>query len=138
MKCYVDSSVILRVLLGEARPLPEWRKIKQAYASRLLAVEVGRTIDRCRLAGDINDAEVEQLHGELARLLRSLSLIGLTGAILERAAAAMPTVLGSLDAIHLASAMELERSLGERPVLATHDAQLARAARASGFTVVGG
>lgn len=138
MKCYVDSSVVLRVLLGEARPLPEWRKIKQAYASRLLVVEVGRTIDRCRLAGDIDDAEVEQLHGELARLVRSVSLIGLTDAILDRAAAAMPTVLGSLDAIHLASAMELERSLGERPVLATHDAQLARAGRASGFAVVGG
>jgi predicted nucleic acid-binding protein len=49
----------------------------------------------------------------------------------------MPTVIGSLDAIHLATALELAEETRTSLVLATHDARLARAARASGLTVIG-
>jgi predicted nucleic acid-binding protein len=88
------------------------------------------------LAGEIDDAQVEQLQGEARRLLRSIALVALTDRILTRAAGLMPTDVGSLDAIHLATAQELAAS---RPalVLATHDRQLARAARASGLDVCG-
>jgi predicted nucleic acid-binding protein len=51
--------------------------------------------------------------------------------VLTRAAGPMPTVVGSLDAIHLATALE------PGFVLLTHDKQLARAARASGLDVGG-
>jgi hypothetical protein len=45
-------------------------------------------------------------------------------------------LLGSLDAIHLASAV-LARSKSPDLVIATHDAELATAARAVGFEVLG-
>ena len=54
-----------------------------------------------------------------------------------RAAMPMPTTLGTLDAIHLATALELAPSIDGPMSLATHDEQLARAARASGMDVVG-
>lgn len=64
-------------------------------------------------------------------------MIDLTSTILERAATAMPTVLGSLDALHLVTALELCRSSGKPLAVATHDRRLARVARASCFTVYG-
>jgi len=137
MRALIDSSVLLRKLFGEPKPLAEWASIDDAYGSQLLLVEVGRVIDRSRLDGAIDDAQVEQLHRELSRVLRSIEILGLSDNILSRAAGPMPTVLGTLDAIHLATALELADDTGARVVLATHDTALGRAARASGLDVVG-
>ena len=54
-------------------------------------------------------------------------------AVFERAAMLDPESARSLDAIHLASALELGDELDE---LATYDAHLAEAARCYGITVV--
>jgi predicted nucleic acid-binding protein len=137
MNVLLDSSVLLRKLFGEPSPLAEWQRITQAFVSRILVVELGRVIDRTRLAGLIDDSQVEHLHRESRRILRSADIIELSDAILNRAAGPMPTVLGSLDALHLATALELAPSVDATLVLATHDMQLARAARASGLEVVG-
>lgn len=137
MIAFIDSSVLLRRLFGEPHPLKEWRRIKVAYASRLLPIEIGRVIDRARLATQITDEEVVSLHEEARRVMRSIEILALTEAILDRAAAAMPTTLGSLDAIHLATALQLAPSLDSPLVVATHDVQLARAAQASGLEVCG-
>jgi hypothetical protein len=49
-----------------------------------------------------------------------------------------PTALGTLDAIHLASAALWRENQGTEIAMATHDEALATAARASGFSVIGG
>jgi predicted nucleic acid-binding protein len=52
----------------------------------------------------------------------------------------MATALGTLDAIHLATALlyREQQSPDERPIaFATHDAQLARAAKSLQFDVIG-
>jgi hypothetical protein len=49
----------------------------------------------------------------------------------------MPTELGTLDAIHLATALLWKESMGLGLVMATHDVGLALAAQAHGLTVVG-
>jgi len=133
----LDTSVVLRKLFGEPDSLAEWSQVRSAFASRILLVELGRVIDRCRLAGDIDDSQVEQLQQEARRVLRSVEVLALSERILTRAAGAMPTVLGSLDAVHLATALELAPAVGGGLVLATHDRQLARAARASGLETCG-
>jgi len=137
MRCYVDSSVLLRIVFGETKPLREWKKIEAAYSSALLKVEVSRTIDRARLAGQLDDEDVATISEDAKRISRSIRFVECATAILERASQPMPTVLGTLDAIHLASAIEAQRSAGADLIFATHDVQLARAARALGFTVVG-
>jgi predicted nucleic acid-binding protein len=137
MNAFVDSSVLLRKLFGEPDTLAEWPAIEAAYASRLVPVEVGRVIDRCRLMDQIDDEDVAALHQETQRLLRSIDVLALSEQILRRAAEAMPTILGTLDSIHLATALEIGRHIEKPLVLATHDAQLARAARAFGLEVVG-
>jgi predicted nucleic acid-binding protein len=137
MIVYVDSSVLLRKLFGEPHPLAEWGRIEEAYASGLMPVEIGRVIDRCRLRGEIDDDDVAALHAEAKRVLRSIEILALSEAVLARAAGPMPVSLTTLDAVHLATAIELAAALGRAPVVATHDVQLARAARASGLEVCG-
>jgi len=137
MIAFIDTSVVLRKLFGEQGSLADWSQVTEAYASRMLLIELGRVVDRRRLAGDIDDEQVEHLHREARRLLRSVDVLALSEPILVRAAGPMPTMLGSLDAVHLATALQLAASGKTTLVLATHDAQLARAARASGLEVCG-
>jgi predicted nucleic acid-binding protein len=68
--------------------------------------------------------------------LSAFALAPVAASILERAADPFPTALGTLDAIHLATALQLR---DEYPALAfaTHDRELATAARSVGFTVEG-
>ena len=49
----------------------------------------------------------------------------------------MPTELGTLDAIHLATALLWKESTGSDLVMATHDTALGLAATAHGLIVVG-
>ena len=57
--------------------------------------------------------------------------------VLDRAAQPMPTELGSLDAIHLATALLWKEMTGSDLVMATHDVALALGAQAHGLRVVG-
>ena len=77
------------------------------------------------------------LQQEFRRILPSISVLAINDKVLGRAACPMPTVLGTLDAIHLATALELVSEVGDDFVVATHDQQLATASRASGLKVVG-
>jgi predicted nucleic acid-binding protein len=63
--------------------------------------------------------------------------VDVSPAVLRRAADPFPTPLGTLDAIHLATAVLWREGRSVAPVLVTHDAQLATAARAMGFATAG-
>jgi hypothetical protein len=68
---------------------------------------------------------------------QSIHCMFLTRPILRRAALPMPTVVKTLDAIHLASALLFQERTGESPTFATHDHQQATCARALGFKIIG-
>ena len=57
--------------------------------------------------------------------------------VLGRAGEPLPTPLGTLDAIHLATALVWRDRTGDPLVIATHDVALGLAARAFGFDVLG-
>ena len=57
--------------------------------------------------------------------------------VLERAAQPMPTELGTLDAIHLATALLWKEMMEVNLVMATHDEALALGAEAHGLPVIG-
>ena len=124
------------MVLGEPDPLPEWSAIERMVTSSLTEVESARTLDRMRLLGDLTDDELATFRETVARILGATDVINLDRQVLGRAAQPFPTPLGTLDAIHLASAL-LYRDDEPDLVLATHDTQLATAARASGVTVIG-
>jgi len=135
---YVDASIILRLLLKEPNPLREWPAIQQGVTSALAEVEVFRTLDRMRFHTHPIAERVLTARREAAfRILEGLDTIELTRTVLSRAAQPLPSALGTLDAIHLVSAMIWREQSDDRLTLATHDAALGLAARASGFEVVG-
>jgi predicted nucleic acid-binding protein len=134
---YLDSSTILRIVLGQANALKEWRSITQGVASALVEVECLRTLDRLRLSESLKDAEIAARRETVFRLLEAIEVVELTRPILSRAAQPLPTALGTLDAIHLATALLWKERTRADLVMATHDEGLATASRASGLRVVG-
>ena len=136
MTVFLDTSVVLRVLFRQTNRLATWGKWQKAYASRLWYTEALRTIDRLRLNGEITDADVAQLRTDIDLIHATLFIVPVTEAILVRAEGPFPAVLGTLDALHLASALEVKAGVGV-DCLFTHDVQLAVAARCLGLTVGG-
>lgn len=137
MIAYVDASVLLRVALAQPDVLPEWSRIQQGVASALVMTESLRTLDRLRLRANLADAEVAKRRATILRLIASLELVDVDAVVLDRAAQPMPTELGTLDAIHLATALLWKEMTQVDLVMATHDRALALGARAHGMPVVG-
>ena len=137
MTIYLDSSAVIRALIGEGDPLQEWGRWDRAYSSELMAVEVRRTIDRLRLERALDDEELADAHHALLTTVRAISLIEITPEVLRRASQPMPTVVKTLDAIHLASALLFAERTNTDVLFGTHDRSQAIAARALGFEVVG-
>lgn len=138
MIAYIDSSVVLRFLLGQAGKLREWKAIRTGVTSALMEVECLRTLDRLRLRGEVDEGVLAARREKLYELLAArVEVVELTRPVLKRAAQRFPTTLGTLDAIHLATALLWRDVEGDELVMATHDQGLARAARACGLGVVG-
>ena len=137
MIAYVDSSVLLRLLLKQPSALAEWKHIEIAAASTLLQVECLRTLDRLKMRMKLDDATVADFRSELFPLLDAIHLIEIDWQVLERASQSFPTEIGTLDAIHLATALLWRETSNLEVVMATHDVSLSIAARAHGFKVVG-
>jgi len=137
MIAYVDSSVLLRVALGQPNALLEWPDIERGVSSALVTTESLRTLDRVRLRVNLSDIEVARRRATILALIDSFELVEIDSGVLDRAAQPMPTELGTLDAIHLASALLWRDAFGADPVMATHDKALALAAQAHGLKVIG-
>lgn len=84
----------------------------------------------------MKDAELADLTDALRALLSGIQEVPLAPAILERAGGPFPAVIGTLDAIHLATALLWTQKAGEPLLFSTHDIQLAVAARTCGFEVI--
>lgn len=122
-----DSSALVKLVQQEAESdaLEAWLAGRQAdwTASELCRVEVARAARRSPLPATRPAAQV----------LSALDLVPMSAALLDRAAELAPPSLRSLDAIHLASALELGAAL---EAFLVYDEQLADAARAHGLPVV--
>lgn len=137
MIAYVDASVLLRIALGQPDALPEWRDIDEGVASALITTECLRTLDRLRLRTKISDTEVATRRAIIFALIAALQIVEIDSIVLDRAAQPMPTELGTLDAIHLATALLFREQNRANLIMATHDAALALGARAYGLGVLG-
>ncbi|MGH9482755.1 MAG: PIN domain-containing protein [Terriglobales bacterium] len=137
MIAYVDASVLLRIALRQPDALPEWRQVEQGVASALVVTESLRTLDRLRLRVKLPDAEVASRRAKILELIASLELVEVDAVVLDRAAQPMPTLLGTLDALHLATAILWREQFRADLTMATHDSALGLAARAHGMPVVG-
>lgn len=139
---YVDASVLLRVVLDEPNPLPEWDALEDPVTSVLAEVEALRTIDRAArkvthprrkpLTEDMANAARVRLH----EVLEMFGHIELEPAMLAQAGR-LAGPLGTLDALHLATALTWQDRTGITATMATHDPELAAAAARHGLRVIG-
>jgi predicted nucleic acid-binding protein len=134
---YIESSVVLRLVLGQPGSLREWRTLDGGVASALVEVECLRTLDRLRLAEGLREAELVRRRETVYRILETLEVVEPTRPILTRAAQPLPVALGTLDAIHLATALAWRETTETDLAFATHDARLGTAARALGLHAIG-
>lgn len=122
---YLDASAAVKLVVSE----PESKVVRRfvgdrmaRVSSRILAVELLRAVQRA------NPASM----GQARSLLDVMEFVELDAAVAARAAALEPPGLRSLDAIHLASALELGDELD---AFVTYDARQAAAAKELGLRV---
>lgn len=137
MIAYLDASVVLRLVLGEANKLAEWKRVQTAVASALTEVECLRTLDRLGRSGALTEKDVAARRAEVYRLLEAVEVVDIARPILRRASEPFPAPIGTLDAIHLATAIAWRDASDTALVMATHDRALGVAARAVGMQVIG-
>lgn len=135
MTAYIDSSVVLRRMLNQPGAIEDWSEFELAISSELLLVEAFRRLYRFHLNRKITDAWLAELLLALRNLTAFLEMVPVHSAVLRRASAPFPTALGTLDAIHLSTALLWMEEHGQALTFLTHDQELATAARACGLEV---
>ncbi len=123
---YVDSSVVLAYLIGEARVPPASFWNTALVSSRLLQYEVWNRIHARQLSASRGN--------ETRTLLTGVEMIEMTEPVLARALTPFPVAVRTLDALHLATA-EFLRAQGEPVELASYDTRLLAAAQALGISL---
>jgi uncharacterized protein len=134
---YVDTSALLRLVLREPGALEELRSYEALVSSELIVVESRRTLDRLRLLGSLTTEEAAERLKVVTDWLEAIDLVLIRPPVLSRAGDPLPTPLGTLDALHLATALIWRERVSSLSVIATHDTALGLAARAFGFDVLG-
>jgi predicted nucleic acid-binding protein len=129
---YLDSCALLKFIKPEAESaaLRAWRETLPA-ATELVTSELARLeITRTLLRAGVDHQQVPYFTGQA---VRGVYVVDLTSTVLSRAMAYRTTRLGSLDAIHLASAEPFRAELTE---FVTYDRELRGAAEELGFPVL--
>ena len=126
---YFDSSALLKFVKPEkeSQALREWRLAQptdsELVTSQLAVLEISRTL----LRAGVDRQRVPYVVGQA---VRGLFLVDVTSTVLARARSYGIRRLGSLDAIHLATA---DPFLAEMTAFVTYDAELAAAASELGL-----
>lgn len=137
MNAYIDSSVVLRIIFGEENPLRITKDLLYTVSSEILKIECSRTIDRMRHSLRFSDEEIAERFSLLHKALRTIRFVKLDDSIISRSSQPFPTVIKTLDAIHLATAVLWKSHEGVPITFLTHDKQQGIAAKAMGFEVLG-
>ncbi len=127
MPFYADTSVLVKLVViePETAPLQAWlaKERRDLVACDLVRTELLRAVRRVD-----NDLALQA-----RAVLDAITLTEVTAALFEQAGRLEPIALRSLDALHLASALDLGDDLDG---FITYDERLARGAEANAITVV--
>ena len=103
MICYVKSSVILRYLLVHDSSFNKTSQYNFVGSSDLVIIECNRVLDRYRLENQISDAELAKVKQSFQKTVNGLHIVELTRPVKTKAAESFPTVIGTLNALHLST-----------------------------------
>lgn len=135
MVAYVDSSVALRYLLAGGVEIRHALEFPRVVSSELLEIECRRVIQRCRLQGLLDDPGMVDATGRLEELLSGVDLFELSAGVRRRSMESFPVAVKTLDALHLSTALLMDRVEGGNTVdLFSLDRQMNLCARALGLS----
>ena len=137
MIAYADSSVLLRFLFEQRPTLASIERFERLITSTITLTECLRAVDNARLLGEIDPNEHDARRRAVYERVRGLERVVVSPGVLERAAAPFPAPIATLDAIHLATALQWRERGRPDMVFATHDVRQARVAELLGFDVTG-
>ncbi len=75
MKCYVDSSVILRFLLNNDPSFKRTVQFEKVGSSELLKIECSRVMERYRLENLITDEQLGEVKQKLDEIVEGMYII---------------------------------------------------------------
>jgi predicted nucleic acid-binding protein len=132
---FVDTSVVLRFVLEGDIALHQAFAAPVTACSELLWIESMRVAQRLRLDGTLTDEGLSEAVSRITACYASFRVYLLDDEIKREAAGPFPTVIGTLDALHLACA---RRSAAQHPgetfLVYSYDTQMNLCARALGFS----
>ena len=121
---YADTSALVKLVINESESTSLVAHLRgsnlQLISSEITEIELLRAVAR---------ADPDQIPGALA-LLEKTVLLPLTSEIKRRAASLKPTHMRSLDAIQLATALEIQADLD---TLVSYDKRMVAASRSAGI-----
>jgi uncharacterized protein with PIN domain len=139
MTVYLESSAVLAWLLDEAdapRILSALGASGDVVASVLTVLECDRALVRAAVTGRVLEADAERRRSELGAVARRWNVSNVTPEQVDRARRPFPKEpIRTLDALHLAAALQFQRELGDVAVLAL-DERVRSNARALGLPVL--
>ena len=125
---YLDTSALVKLVVEEAETAALQRFVAQADPRTLITSALSRA-ELLRAAQRRDELTVQKAR----EVLDGVAEITITEALLDSAGAMQPSTLRTLDAIHLATAMELGAELS---VLVAYDTRLLAAARAASVPIL--
>lgn len=126
MAHYLDTSALVKLVVAE----PETAALR-TWLSEVNRDPVASNLARTELLRAVRRAAPDRVLQARA-VLDSITITDVTTSLFEQAGRLDPTALRSLDAIHLAAALDLGDDLDS---LVTYDDRLAEAARSNGIAV---
>jgi predicted nucleic acid-binding protein len=134
VKAYLDASLVLAYFLGGNRELERIPKDRVVGSSRLLWIEVRRTLERAYRENHLDAEDGVRVGRGFDRAARGITRLRLDERVMRRAEASFPVLIRTLDALHLATALVWS---GDEPLEETEiwtlDRQMSLCAGALGF-----
>ena len=135
MITFVDTSVVLRFVLEGDISLHQAFAATVTACSELLWIESMRVAQRLRLDGALSDQALAEAVSRIVACYASFRVYLLDDEIKQAAAEPFSTVIGTLDALHLACARRCAKHYpGETLLVYSYDKQMNLCARALGFS----
>jgi predicted nucleic acid-binding protein len=134
---YVDSSVLLRFVLEQPEPLTEIARFDELVTSTLSQSECLRAVDNARLRGEMDQEEHDARRQAVYAKLKGIERVFASRSVLARAESSFPAPIATLDAIHVATALQWRDHGRPDLTFTTHDHQQGWVAKLLGFDVIG-
>ena len=133
MNCYIDSSVVLRYLLNGDSELLAIEDYENRGSSELLFIECSRVLQRYRLDGQLTDHQLQEAVTHFREIYDAFLIFDMGPQVKNRSAGPFPTTIGTLDSIHLSTAILWSEQERVPLVIFTYDQQMRTCAHAMGI-----